>query len=110
MSVLKALGIHGEVARYLRPYPNGATAMRHLAQATDIRPIGCTQITEIKYTEGITLVGPLPKAHDLSTVYSAVASSRSAHPELAQRLVTLLSGPQTQAMRTAGGFEPLSAP
>lgn len=105
VSILRQLGIHGDVERYLRPHPNGATAMRHLAQSADVRPIGCTQITEIKYTPGITLVGPLPKEHDLSTVYSAVVSSKSAQPELAHQLVALLSGSRTRTMRSEAGFE-----
>jgi len=105
VSVLKKLGIYSDVERHLRPFPNGATAMRHLAESTDKNPMGCTQITEIKYTPGITLVGPLPKEHDLSTVYSAAVSGRSADPELAHRLVALLSGPQSRSLRIEGGFE-----
>lgn len=105
VGVLKTLGIYGDVERRLRPYPNGATAMRHLAESTDSHPIGCTQITEIKYTPGLALAGPLPKAHDLSTVYSAAVSAASAHPELAHRFVALLSGPQSRALRIEGGFE-----
>jgi molybdate transport system substrate-binding protein len=108
VGVLKKLGIYSDVERHLRPFPNGATAMRHLADSTDKQPIGCTQITEIKYTPDVTLVGPLPKAHDLSTVYSAAVSGRSANPELAHRLVALLSGPQSRALRIDGGFELLS--
>jgi len=105
VSVLKKLGIYSDVERHLRPFPNGATAMRHLAESTDKNPMGCTQITEIKYTPGITLVGPLPKEHDLSTVYSAAVSGRSADPQLAHRLVALLSGPQSRSLRIEGGFE-----
>ena len=59
--VLDALGIAGEVAARLRPFPNGAAAMQALARAPDARPIGCTQVTEILNTPGVTLVGPLPK-------------------------------------------------
>lgn len=105
VGVLKNLGIYADVENRLRPYPNGATAMRHLVESTDRHPIGCTQITEIKYTPGLALIGPLPKAHDLSTVYSAAVSSGSSHPELAHRFVALLSGPQSRSLRISGGFE-----
>lgn len=105
VGVLKSLGIYADMESRLRPYPNGATAMRHLAESADRHPIGCTQITEIKYTPGITLIGPLPKAYDLSTVYSAAVSCRSSHPELAHRFVARLSGPQSQSLRISGGFE-----
>ncbi|MBS0528944.1 MAG: substrate-binding domain-containing protein [Proteobacteria bacterium] len=105
VSVLKALGIYSDVERRLRPFPNGATAMRRLAESTDKNPMGCTEITEINYTPGITLAGPLPKEHDLSTVYSAAVSGKSANPELAHRFVALLSGPQSRSLRIEGGFE-----
>ena len=55
--VLQQLGIADEVAARLRIFPNGATAMRHLAAADAVRPIGCTQSTEIISTEGVMLSG-----------------------------------------------------
>jgi molybdate transport system substrate-binding protein len=45
--VLQQLGIADEVAARLKIFPNGATAMRHLAASDARRPIGCTQSTEI---------------------------------------------------------------
>ena len=104
-NILQQLGIHDEVAPRLRAFPNGAIAMAALAK-TEIQPaIGCTQLTEIKYTEGVTLVGPLPKQFELATLYSVAICSRSTQPEIAQRLIELLSGPQSAALRAAGGFE-----
>ena len=38
----------------------GATAMRELAGACEATALGCTQATEIRYTPGLALVGPLP--------------------------------------------------
>ena len=105
VNVLKQLGIHDEVQSRLRPFPNGATAMRALAQSTEAKQIGCTQVTEIKYTEGVTLVGVLPKEFELATVYTAAVCRRSAHPETAAALVKLLCGPRSAALRAAGGFE-----
>ena len=105
VNVLKRLGIHDEVRSRLRPFPNGATAMGALAQSTEAGLIGCTQITEIKYTEGVTLVGPLPKEFELATVYSAAVCSGSAQPETAAALVKLLSGSRSAPLRAAGGFE-----
>ena len=104
-NVLKQLGIYGEVEARLRPYPNGATAMRELAQSTGAQLIGCTQITEIKYTEGVALVGLLPKEFELSTVYSVAVCSKAANPGLARRFVELIAGAKSEALRAAGGFE-----
>ena len=52
-------------------------------------PIGCTQVTEILSTPGVTLVGPLPKQFELATVYTAGVCTGAAQPELAQRLASL---------------------
>jgi hypothetical protein len=60
MKVLRQLGIAEEVASRLHAYPNGATAMRALAGTTAAGLVGCTQITEIKSTPGVALVGALP--------------------------------------------------
>jgi molybdate transport system substrate-binding protein len=103
--VLRALGIHADVAPYLRPYPNGATAMLHLAQATEPAAIGCTQLTEILYTDGVTLVGKLPAQFELATVYAAAVCSRATDPRRARQVVALLSGADSAAVRAEGGFE-----
>jgi molybdate transport system substrate-binding protein len=105
MSVLHKLDIERDVATRLRPYPNGATAMRALADEGRMGDLGCTQLTEIRYTAGLTAVGPLPAGFDLATVYSAAVARDAALPDLARHFVTLLTGPTSAAMRAAGGFE-----
>jgi len=104
-SVLEQLGIDATLASRLRTFANGASAMRELAASDLSRPIGCTQITEINYTPGVRLAGALPGEFELATVYSAAVSAKARQPELALRWIQLLSGPQTQALRAAGGFE-----
>jgi molybdate transport system substrate-binding protein len=103
-SVMGRLGIADEAASRLRTFPNGATAMRELAAAPR-GAIGCTQITEIKYTPGIALVGPLPEAFELATVYTAAVSANARDPALARRFVDLLTGPASRGLREQGGFE-----
>jgi len=103
--VLRRLGIHDEVAPRLRTYPNGATAMRALAAATEPGLLGCTQITEIRYTPGVVLVGPLPAEFELATTYTAAVCAGARAPDAALRFVALLTGPATRALRAAGGFE-----
>ena len=105
MKVLKALGLDQELTQLLRPFPNGATAMRELAAAAGSRLVGCTQVTEILYTPGVQLVGALPSAFELATVYTAAVCSRADHPAAAQALVELLSGDASAPQRLAGGFE-----
>lgn len=104
-NVLRELGIHDELQPRFRTFPNGATAMRELAASTAPRQIGCTQVTEINYTEGVDLVGALPDRFELATVYTAAVSTRAAQPELAARFIGLLTGADSRALRAAGGFE-----
>src|SRR5262245_30094870 len=84
--VLDRLGIGRDVTTRLRPYPNGAAAMHALAAMRSEQPIGCTQVTEILATPGVTLVGRLPKEFELATVYTAGVCTRAARPEEARRL------------------------
>jgi molybdate transport system substrate-binding protein len=102
--VLEQLGIADEAAARLKVYPNGATAMRHMAGSDAKRPIGCTQSTEIISTEGVVLSGSLPKGCDLATMYTAGVTTQAAHARQAQALIDLLIGADQRALRTAAGF------
>ncbi len=105
MKVMQALGVDQELAARLRPFPNGATAMREMAAAREPRLVGCTQVTEILYTPGVQLVGVLPSEFELATIYTAAVCSRADHPEAATALVQMLAGPEAKPQREAGGFE-----
>jgi molybdate transport system substrate-binding protein len=105
--VLDALGIGRDVSMRLRPFPNGAAAMRALAGAPSESPIGCTQVTEILATPGVTLVGSLPKEFELATVYTAGVGAHATRPDHARRLAALLAGEVSRAMRERAGFEAL---
>jgi len=102
--VLQLLGIAEAVAHRLRIYPNGATAMRHLAETDAARPVGCTQSTEILNTAGVLLSGSLPKGCDLSTIYTAAVATGAAHPRQAQALIDLLTDSNRRELRTRAGF------
>ena len=104
-SVIDRLGLRELVAARLRTFPNGATSMRELADDPQAGAIGCTQITEIRYTPGIALVGPLPDAFELATVYTAARAARSTQPGRAQHFIDLLAGEATRSLRLASGFE-----
>jgi molybdate transport system substrate-binding protein len=102
--VLRQLGIAGMLAGRLKVYPNGATAMRHLAGSDAARPIGCTQSTEIINTGGVRLLGPLPRGCDLSTVYTAAITASANHRRQAQALIDLLTSSEQDELRTDAGF------
>jgi molybdate transport system substrate-binding protein len=102
--ILGQLGIGGQVAARLRIFPNGATAMRQLAASDAVRPIGCTQSTEIISTDGVMLSGSLPPGCELATMYTAAVTTRAANPREAQSLIGLLTDDEQRERRGAAGF------
>ena len=104
-NVMRELGVHDLLRPRFRTFAAGAIAMRELAATTAPRMIGCTQISEILYTEGVALVAALPERFELATVYTAVVAARSAQPELAASFIELIAGAGSQPLRTASGFD-----
>jgi molybdate transport system substrate-binding protein len=102
--VLQRLGIADDVAARLQIFPNGATAMHHLAETDAVRPIGCTQSTEIISTRGVVLSGSLPQGCELSTMYTAAVPARAAAAQQAQSLIDLLIAPDQDKLRERAGF------
>jgi len=102
--ILQQLGIADDVAARLKIFPNGATAMRHLAETDALRPIGCTQSTEIISTKGVILSGSLPPGCELSTLYTAAVTMRATDPLHARALIDLLIGADQDKLREAAGF------
>jgi len=105
LSVLKALGLDETLRSKFRIFPNGATAMGEMAKSTESNLIGCTQVTEINYTQGVDLVAVLPAEFELSTDYTLGICTHTQNLQQAQLLADLLSGPASEAVRRQGGFE-----
>jgi len=104
MKVLTALGLAEELAERLRPYPNGNTAMKAMADCPDIQVIGSTQVTEILITPGVELVADLPQEFELATVYTAAVCARAHHPQAAQEFIGVLVADAQAALRAQRGF------
>jgi molybdate transport system substrate-binding protein len=102
--ILRQLGITDDLAARLKVFPNGATAMRHLAESDAIRPLGCTQSTEIITTPGVVLSGSLPPGCELSTMYTAAVVAQAVHARDAQALIDLLIGADQRQWRERAGF------
>ncbi len=102
--ILQQLGIAEALAARLKIFPNGATAMRHLAESDSSRAIGCTQSTEIIGTPGVKLSGVLPKGFELATMYTAAVTTRAAHAKQAYDLIDLLTRSDQRALRERAGF------
>ncbi len=103
--VLTQLGLVEALGQRLRTYPNGATAMRALADEALPGAIGSTQVTEIVSTPGVDLIGLLPPPFELSTVYTAAISAGAQNPQAAQALIDLLTAPAQQELRRQAGFD-----
>jgi molybdate transport system substrate-binding protein len=102
--VLRTLGLYDSSLAKLSSHPNGAKAMAALAAHGARGAIGCTQISEILYTPGVTLVAPLPAPFELATVYAVAAASHAKSAAQARAFAATLTGAQTHAMRIAAGF------
>ena len=101
--VIEQLGIREQVAARLKTFPNGAAAMRAMAEGA-ANAIGCTQETEILSAAGVQLVAPLPQGFQLETVYTAAVSENAAHREAAAAFVEWLTGEPSRHERAAAGF------
>lgn len=103
--VLKKLGMDETVQHKLVVYPNGATAMTKLASSAAPGLIACAQATEILYTPGVRLVGPLPDDLSLSTIYTMCVTAQSSQMQLSREFIDLLTGERTLGLRVRSGFE-----
>jgi molybdate transport system substrate-binding protein len=78
--------------------------MRELAACRDPTPIGCTQVTGILITPGVSLVAPLPKGCDLATTYTVAICTSAESGPAARRLRSLLTDENAGALRARLGF------
>ena len=105
VQVLRALELFEALAPRLTSHRNGVAAMAALAADEDPGALGCTQVTEIRCTRGVALVGALPPPFDLATPYAVSVSAAAREPELARRFVDMLVGPDSAALRRDAGFD-----
>lgn len=104
-TVLEKLGIAKEIHPKLRYAPNGLEVMRMVARGD--AELGVTQISEIMHIAPATLVGPLPDALQLTTIY-AIAAGQHGHAataEAARAFTELLLSKDGQARFHAAGFD-----
>ncbi len=103
--VLEGLGLRAALADRLREFPNGAAAMRAMAESGDAAAVGCTQESEIRYTEGVTFVDRLPAPYELSTVYAVGMTVGTVDGAAARRFLAALAGEGSRQSREQAGFE-----
>ena len=111
MKVLTTLGLADSHRDRFATFPNGATAMRALADAGDVHAVGVTQCSEILYTNGVQLIGALPGEFELATVYSAAITTKANADGSrdATRLLATVANAGNAATRIGAGFEPVDS-
>jgi molybdate transport system substrate-binding protein len=102
--VLRDLGIAEAVADRLHTFPGGIPAMKAMGESTLVRPVGCTQVTEILRIPSVRLVGLLPPGLDLLTTYTAAVTTRAANPAAAAAVIALMAAPGAADLRRSIGF------
>ncbi len=68
--------------------------------------LGLHQISEIVVVKGVTLVGPLPKEIQNTTIYAAGLSVSPQNKDAALALIKALAGPAAAAVLKSKGMEP----
>lgn len=94
-------------------FPGGAAAMAAMALSTAATVVGSAQISEIKATPGVAVVGEYPAAPinlQVKTVYTAFIVEGTDDLVDAQQLLQFLSGDSFMTQLAFYGFEPVSTP
>lgn len=68
--------------------------------------LGFQQLSELLHVEGITLVGPLPPAIQITTTFSAAVCTAASDPDAARRLIAFMASPAADAAKKRQGMDP----
>ncbi|WP_341893250.1 substrate-binding domain-containing protein [Variovorax sp. YR752] len=68
--------------------------------------LGFQQLSELIHVEGITIVGPLPVAIQIDTVFSAAVCTTSPRPDAARALIAFMASSETADAKRRQGMDP----
>jgi molybdate transport system substrate-binding protein len=68
--------------------------------------IGFYPKSEVVNTDGLTVVGPLPAAIQLTTIYGAAVTAGSSSPEAGRAFIAFMTEPAHRAAWAHAGFDP----
>jgi molybdate transport system substrate-binding protein len=68
--------------------------------------LGFQQFSELLPLDGITVLGALPSAIQVTTIFSAAVATTSAQPDAVRAMLNYMASPETAAMKRAQGMDP----
>jgi molybdate transport system substrate-binding protein len=103
-SMLRKIGVYGEIEKKTTRYAAAAQVMDHLLKGKG-REVGFAPMTEIMLykDKGLRFVGPLPAEVQQYNSYVASAMRGGANAQAAAALVKFLGTPQAKAALASGG-------
>ena len=69
--------------------------------------LGFQQLSELIHVQGIRIVGPLPPAIAIDTVFSGAVRKGSAHAGAARELLAFMVSPEAEAAKRRQGMQPV---
>ncbi len=68
--------------------------------------LGFQQLSELVHLEGITILGPMPAAVQITTIFSGALCAASTRPEGVRALLAYLASPEAAPAKRRNGMEP----
>ena len=101
--LVESLGIAGAMAGKTvhRPALEGGVQLVQSGEAE----LGFYPKSEVINTDGLALVGPLPREIGLTTIYGAAVTAASATPEAGEAFIAFMRDPAHRAVWAHGGFD-----
>jgi molybdate transport system substrate-binding protein len=100
-------GIAQTIAPHLVTAPPGVPVGALVARGEVA--LGFQQLSELMHVEGITVVGALPAAVQITTTFSGAVCAASAHAEAAHALLRFIASPACDDAKRRHGMEPAAS-
>nr|WP_310312341.1 substrate-binding domain-containing protein [Hydrogenophaga palleronii] len=68
--------------------------------------LGFQQLSELLHVDGITLLGPLPDAIQITTTFSAAICCTASQPDAARAFIAFMASPEAMDAKKRQGMEP----
>ena len=68
--------------------------------------LGFQQLSELIHLDGITVLGPMPAAVQITTVFSGAVCTAASQPDAVRALLAFMASPEAEAAKLRNGMEP----